>query len=168
MYPVKLSADVLLTTIITALTSLITQLEKIDFKEAYKIDGYRTGDYEVSKAPSTNDYETARSFCKATDKQLFTVQSSFNIEKIFAHFEVEQVWTDIKRGGERTEYSDSRGNAPILQTKDVTIKQVVTDTNAADREWETKALSLAKVTETKFQYKEDLRTTLLPVLCLKM
>jgi hypothetical protein len=168
MYPVKLSAEVLLTTIITALTSLITQLEKIDFKEAYKINGYRTGDYEITKAPSANDYETARSFCKATDKQLFTVQSSFDIEKIFAHFEVEQVWTDVTRGGEKTEYSDSRGNSPILQAKDVTIKQVVTDTNTADREWDTKALSLAKVTETKFQYKEDLRTTKLPVLCLKM
>jgi hypothetical protein len=89
MYPVKLSAERLLTTLITALVSLQSKLEKIDFDAAYKVDGRRVG--EITKSSSKHTYDLGLAYCKSLDRQMFTVQSSLPLETIFSHFQAKEI-----------------------------------------------------------------------------
>jgi hypothetical protein len=167
MYPVKLSAEKLLTTLITALVSLQGKLENIDFNEAYKVEGHRIGDFEITKSSSKHTYDLGVAFCKSLDRQMFTVQTSLPLETIFSHFKVKEIWTDVIRGGDKNDYVDSKGNSPILKAKDVKIKAFEAKTTATDK---ANALGLTKKDtddDIKYTYEEKPKTDERDVLCIK-
>jgi hypothetical protein len=168
MYPVKLSAEKLLTTLITALVSLQSKLEKINFDEAYKVDSLRVGDFEITKSSSKHTYDLGLAYCKSLYRQMFIVQSLLPLETIFSHFQVKEIWTDVIKGGEKNEYMDSKENSPILKAKHVKVKAFEAKTTSSTDKTNTLGLTKKDTNDDiKYTYEEKPKTDERDVLCIK-
>jgi hypothetical protein len=81
-YIIKLAPLVLLQSLVTILTNTETNLKRINFHDQYKVDGYRSKDYEVVKSLDSNRMGAAE-LCSKSGHELFLVRPNTILMRFF-------------------------------------------------------------------------------------